>query len=125
MTIPAMGPITALTWALEVGGVERLSSIKKAVSYCGLCGAERSSRITGNHVALAVLDPQPGIENSSAMPSTLGPPGGSVRPRVNGLDQGHCRIGYSHLTAQNVAASCAAAVHRTVTTLIRLNNRPV
>src|SRR5215471_19706281 len=43
MTIPAVGPITALTWALEVGDVKRFSSIKKAISYCGLCGAERSS----------------------------------------------------------------------------------
>ena len=29
MTIPAVGPITALTWALEVGDVQRFSSIKK------------------------------------------------------------------------------------------------
>jgi transposase len=43
MTIPAVGPITALTWTLEVGDVQRFSSIKKAVSYCGLCGAEKSS----------------------------------------------------------------------------------
>jgi transposase len=43
MSIPAIGPITALTWALEVGEVQRFSSIKKAVSYCGLCGAEKSS----------------------------------------------------------------------------------
>lgn len=43
MTIPAVGPILALTWALEVGDVGRFSSIKKAISYCGLCGAERSS----------------------------------------------------------------------------------
>jgi transposase len=43
MTIPAVGPITALTWALEVGDVARFSSIKKAISYCGLCGAEKSS----------------------------------------------------------------------------------
>src|SRR5205814_9477760 len=28
MTIPAVGPITALTWALEVGDVQRFSSIK-------------------------------------------------------------------------------------------------
>jgi transposase len=26
MTIPAVGPITALTWALELGGVKRFSS---------------------------------------------------------------------------------------------------
>jgi transposase len=36
MTIPAVEPITALTWALEVGEVQRFSSIKKAISYCGL-----------------------------------------------------------------------------------------
>jgi hypothetical protein len=43
MAIPAVGPITALTWALEVGDVQRFCSIKKAISYCGLCGAGRSS----------------------------------------------------------------------------------
>jgi transposase len=43
MTIPAVGPITALTWALEVGDVQRFSSVRKAISYCGLCGAEKSS----------------------------------------------------------------------------------
>jgi len=30
MTIPAVGPITALTWALEVGEVQRFPSIKKS-----------------------------------------------------------------------------------------------
>jgi len=43
MSIPAVGPITALTWALEIGDVRRISSIKKAISYCGLCGEENSS----------------------------------------------------------------------------------
>src|SRR5271155_1040831 len=55
MTIPAVGPITALTWALEVGDVQRLSSIKKAISYCGLCGAEKSS---GNTVQRTPLSKQ-------------------------------------------------------------------
>src|SRR5579859_7690028 len=55
MTIPAVGPITALTWALEVGNVQRFSSIKKAVSYCGLCGAEKSS---GNTVQRTRLSKQ-------------------------------------------------------------------
>jgi transposase len=55
MSIPAIGPITALTWALEVGDVQRFSSIKKAVSYCGLCGAERSS---GNTVQRTPLSKQ-------------------------------------------------------------------
>jgi transposase len=55
MTIPAVGPITALTWALEVGEVQRFSSIKKAISYCGLCGAEKSS---GNTVQRTPLSKQ-------------------------------------------------------------------
>jgi transposase len=55
MTIPAVGPITALTWALEVGDVSRFSSIKKAISYCGLCGAEKSS---GNTVQRTPLSKQ-------------------------------------------------------------------
>jgi len=43
MSIPAIGPITALTWALEIGEVQRFSSIKRAISYCGLCGDQRSA----------------------------------------------------------------------------------
>jgi transposase len=42
-TIPGVGRAVALTWALEVGEIARFSSVKKAVSYCGLCGAEKSS----------------------------------------------------------------------------------
>jgi transposase len=55
MSIPGIGPITALTWALETGEVQRFSSIKKAVSYCGLCGAEKSS---GNTVQRTPLSKQ-------------------------------------------------------------------
>jgi transposase len=43
MSIPAVGPITALTWVLELGDVKRFRSIKQVISYCGLCGAEVSS----------------------------------------------------------------------------------
>jgi transposase len=43
MTIPALGPIMALARALEVAGVQRFSSVKKAIRCCGLCGAKRSS----------------------------------------------------------------------------------
>jgi transposase len=42
-TVPGVGPITALTWALEIGDVSRFRTIKQAISYCGLCGDERSS----------------------------------------------------------------------------------
>jgi transposase len=40
---PGVGPITALTWALEIGDVSRFRSVKQAISYCGLCGDEKSS----------------------------------------------------------------------------------
>src|SRR5947199_831489 len=42
-TVPGVGPITALTWALEMGEVSRFPSIREAISYCGLCGDEKSS----------------------------------------------------------------------------------
>lgn len=43
MTIPGIGEVTALTWVLEVGETERFPSIKDAVSYCGLCNAQKES----------------------------------------------------------------------------------
>ena len=43
MSIPGVGEVTALTWVLEIGEVERFSSIREAVSYCGLCSAQRES----------------------------------------------------------------------------------
>ena len=43
MSIPGVGPVTAITWALEIGEVERFRGSKQAVSYCGLCGNEDSS----------------------------------------------------------------------------------
>jgi transposase len=42
-TIDGVGPITALTWALETGTPERFASIKHAQSYCGLTSALRES----------------------------------------------------------------------------------
>lgn len=42
-SIRGVGPITALTWALEVDDPHRFSSIGDAVSYCGLTAAFRSS----------------------------------------------------------------------------------
>jgi transposase len=41
--IEGVGPVTALSWALEVGHPARFGSIKKAVSYCGLASALRES----------------------------------------------------------------------------------
>jgi transposase len=41
--IEGVGPVTALSWALEVAAPERFGSIKKAVSYCGLTSALRES----------------------------------------------------------------------------------
>jgi transposase len=44
-TVPGPGPITALTWALEMGDISRFRSIRQAISYYGLCGDERGPRI--------------------------------------------------------------------------------
>ncbi len=43
MTIRGVGAVLALTWALEVGPVERLPSIARAVSFCGLTSALQES----------------------------------------------------------------------------------
>ena len=43
MTIPGVGEVTALAWALEVGEPERLASVARGVSYCGLCSAQHNS----------------------------------------------------------------------------------
>src|SRR3954466_8729498 len=40
LKIPGVGPLTALTWVLEIGDVSRFRSLKQAISYCGLCGEE-------------------------------------------------------------------------------------
>ena len=43
MTVPGVGQVLSLTWALEMGDISRFPSVKDAISYCGLCGAEQSS----------------------------------------------------------------------------------
>lgn len=42
-SIPCVGEITALTWALEIDDPARFASAKKAVSYCGLCSGQDES----------------------------------------------------------------------------------
>ena len=42
-TIPGVGRITALTWALEVGDPTRFPSSSDAISYCGLVRAENQT----------------------------------------------------------------------------------
>ena len=46
MTIPAIGHVTALTWVLEVGEIERFHSVKQVISYCGLCSGEKTPAAT-------------------------------------------------------------------------------
>jgi len=55
MTIPGVGQVTALTWALEIGEPERFSGVRKAVSYCGLCSAQDES---GEHSRRGPLSKQ-------------------------------------------------------------------
>ena len=42
-SIPGVGPITALTWALEIADPQRFSWSDKVLSYCGLTAALQSS----------------------------------------------------------------------------------
>jgi transposase len=42
-SIPGVGEILSLTWALEIGEPERFHCIKDAVSYCGLTSAQDNS----------------------------------------------------------------------------------
>jgi transposase len=42
-TIPGVGPVTALTWALEIGDPARFPSASHAVSYCGLVAGRQQS----------------------------------------------------------------------------------
>lgn len=42
-TVPGVGPITALTWALKIGDVTRFRSNKQAISYRGLRRRKKSS----------------------------------------------------------------------------------
>lgn len=41
--IEGVGPVTALTWALEIGDPQRFGSMRQAQSYCGLSSAQRES----------------------------------------------------------------------------------
>jgi len=43
MTIPGVGQVTALTWVLELGQPQRFESKRRAISYCGLCSAQKES----------------------------------------------------------------------------------
>lgn len=43
MTIEGVGEVTALTWVLEIGEPTRFGSVRQAVSYCGLCSAQKQS----------------------------------------------------------------------------------
>jgi len=43
MSIPGIGEVTALTWVLEIGELDRFSSSRQAISYCGLCSAQHES----------------------------------------------------------------------------------
>lgn len=43
MSIAGVGELTALTWVLEVGDPTRFRSSRQAISYCGLCSAQRES----------------------------------------------------------------------------------
>src|SRR5260370_11836959 len=72
-TVPGVGPITALTWVLEIGDVVRFQSIKQAISYCGLCGAEKRSADKAVPTPIS-KQPNKNIPPVLAEPAKLPPP---------------------------------------------------
>lgn len=42
-SIKGVGEVTALTWVLETGDSSRFHNARQAISYCGLCSAQRES----------------------------------------------------------------------------------
>jgi transposase len=53
LSIPGVGEITALTWAVEVVDPHRFASAAKAMSYCGLTAALKSSAGKQQHMPLS------------------------------------------------------------------------
>jgi transposase len=43
LTIKGVGEVTALTWVLETGDSTRFKEVGQAISYCGLCSAQKES----------------------------------------------------------------------------------
>jgi len=43
MSIKGVGEVMALTWVLEIGEFSRFQSAHQAISYCGLCSAQKES----------------------------------------------------------------------------------
>ena len=43
MSIKGVGEVMALTWVLETGDSSRFHNARQAISYCGLCSAQRES----------------------------------------------------------------------------------
>jgi transposase len=54
-TIPGVGDVTALSWVLEIGPVERFASIGKAWSYCGLTAGQSESGESAKRLPLSKL----------------------------------------------------------------------
>src|SRR5260370_24689992 len=72
MTIPAVGPTTALTWVLEIDDVARFGSVKQTINYCGLCAAE--PRLAAAVNRLPISNPRHNPPHSMLVhPATLGP----------------------------------------------------
>jgi len=42
MTIPGVGQVLSLTWALEMGDITRFRSVKDGISYCGCAEPSRA-----------------------------------------------------------------------------------
>jgi hypothetical protein len=100
-TILGVGRVVALTWALEMGDITRFVSVKKAVSYCGLCGAETSSGGKTERTPISKTKKQAFPNDSSGSGKTaavLEPgPGAGLRARETEIKS---QPGYTGCSAQ-------------------------
>jgi hypothetical protein len=69
-TVPGVGPINALTWALEIGDFTRFASAKQVISYGGLCGDQRRLGRRGD-VDAAFQTENQGLPNNGCLRSAI------------------------------------------------------
>lgn len=82
MSIPGVGEILALTWVVEMGNIKRFMSSRQAVSYCGLCSAQRES---------AGRNAWPAVEEAKQIFANDIDRGCKTRTSMESQDKGHSR----------------------------------
>ena len=104
MSIPGVGSITALTWALEVGDARRFSCCADAVSYCGLTSA---LRISANKAQRGPISKQrnPWLQTVLIEAAKLAP---QWNPQLKAVQEKESQKGHANRTTLEVARKLVA-----------------